>query len=274
MTADQFNEAKKQSMVIAHNALIWEARAKKDESGIDTAFKNALQSVPEQPKWSAEYAQRLVSQKKMPQALFEYARAAQYDGPGALPPTTRKQLMDYFNSTYKNYHGSDEGKQQLLDEAKGQALPPEGMQLTSASDLATKRADELNARIQSDPAFSTWYAIKQRLQEQGDSFFNSDLKGYEVPGSSAPKNAFTGTVVSVDPSRVTIGVEDPTKPDTTLEFSKPLSSSAMDKIKVGQPLDFSGIVDSYAKEPYMLTIKDPTIPGVETAAKKGKAGRR
>jgi len=47
------------------------------------------------------------------------------------------------------------------------------------------------------------------------------------------------------------------------------------KIKVGDKLEFSGIADSFVKDPYMLTFKDPTIPGVETTApaktsKKGK----
>ncbi len=73
-----------------------------------------------------------------------------------------------------------------------------------------------------------------------------------------------------------LGVDDPTKPDATLLFSQPLPASALDKIKVGQKLDFSGVADSYTKDPYMLTFKDPTIPGVQTAAppKKGTTRRR
>ncbi len=274
MSAEQFDNAKKQSLVIAHNAMIWEARSKKDNAALEAAYKDGLKALPDQSKWSAEYAQMLVGQKKMPEGLFEYARAAQYEGPGALPPATRQQLMDYFNKVYKNFHGSDDGKQQLLDQAKGQALPPEGMEITDASALAAKHADELNARIQAEPGFKVWYSIKQQLQDRGDGFFNGDLKGFEVPGDSVPSKSFTGTVVSADPSRVTLGVEDPAKPDATLEFSKPLPSAAMDKVKVGEKLDFSGIVDSYVKEPYMLTIKDPTIPGVQTSSKKGTSRRR
>ncbi|MBV9295325.1 MAG: hypothetical protein JO145_07095, partial [Acidobacteriaceae bacterium] len=50
----------------------------------------------------------------------------------------------------------------------------------------------------------------------------------------------------------------------------------LDKIKVGQTLDFSGVADSYTKDPYMLTFKDPTIPGVQTTAppKKGTTRRK
>jgi hypothetical protein len=81
-------------------------------------------------------------------------------------------------------------------------------------------------------------------------------------------------VISVDPNKVTLGVEDPTKPDATLEFSQPLPAAAMDKVKVGEKLDFSGIADSYTKDPYMLTFKDPTIPGVQTTAPARKGRRR
>jgi len=50
----------------------------------------------------------------------------------------------------------------------------------------------------------------------------------------------------------------------------------MDKVKVGQKLEFSGVAESFVKDPYMLTFKDPTIPGVKTSAppKTGKAHKR
>ncbi|MBV9675574.1 MAG: hypothetical protein JO185_04525, partial [Acidobacteriaceae bacterium] len=108
----------------------------------------------------------------------------------------------------------------------------------------------------------------------GDAFFNSSVKEFDLPGESVPSKSFTGTVISVDPNKVTLGVEDPAKPDATLEFSQPLPASAMDKVKVGEKLDFSGIVDGYTKDPYMLTFKDPTIPGVQTTAPARKGRRR
>jgi hypothetical protein len=271
-----FQKAKGQTQGLAHNALAWVAASKKDNAATESEYKASLQANPEQANVSAQYGKMLIGEKKYPEGLFEYARAAQYDGPGALPAATRQQLMDYFNKAYKDFHGSDEGKDQMLAQAKTQPLPPEGLQITSAADLANKQADALNSRINSDPAFKVWYAVKQNVQDKGDAFFNENVKEFELPGEAVPSKAFSGTVISVDPSKVTIGVEDPTKPDATLEFSQPLPAAAMDKVKVGEKLDFSGIADSYVKEPYMLTFKDPTIPGVQTAApaRKGKAGRK
>jgi hypothetical protein len=271
-----FQKAKAQALGYAHNALAWEAIQKKDNATAESEYTASLQANPEQGSISAVLGKMLVTDKKTPEGLFEYARAAQYDGPGALPPATRQQLMEYFNKEYKAYHGSDEGKQQLLDQAKTSAVPPSGLQITSAQALANQEAGELQKRIDSDPGFKVWYAVKQSLQDKGDAFFTSSVKEYDLPGESVPSKAFTGTVISVDPNKVTLGVENPTTPDATLEFSQPLPAAAMDKIKVGEKLDFSGIVDSYTKDPYMLTLKDPTIPGVQTAAPARKAtkGRR
>ena len=39
----------------------------------------------------------------------------------------------------------------------------------------------------------------------------------------------------------------------------------MDKIKVGEKINFTGVVDSFTKDPYMLTFKDPDIEGVQLA---------
>jgi hypothetical protein len=276
LSAEDFQKAKGQTEALAHNALAWAASSKKDNAATETEYKASLQADPGQSNVAAQYGKMLIGEKKYPEGLFEYARAAQYDGPGALPAATRQQLMDYFNKAYKDFHGSDEGKDQMLAQAKTQPLPPEGLQITSAADLANKQADVLNARINSDPAFKTWYAVKQNLQDKGDPFFNESVKEYELPGDTVPSKAFSGTVVSVDPSKVTVGVEDPTKPDATLEFSQPLPAAAMDKVKVGEKIDFSGIAESYVKDPYMLTFKDPTIPGVQTAtpARKGKGKKR
>lgn len=278
----EFDKAKGQTLAIAHNALAWEATTKKDNATAEEEYKNSLQANPDQGNISAQYAKLLYDDKKFPQALFEYARAAQYAGPGpALPAATRQQLTDFFNKAYKDYHGSSDGADQILSQAKTSALPPDNLAITSQADIAKKEAATLQQRIDSDPAFKLWYSVKQGLTgDNGDAFFNSSVKDAEIPGGAEGVKNFTGTVISIDPpdhpTKVVLGVEDPTKPDATLTFSQPLPASALDKIKVGQKLDFSGVADSYTKDPYMLTFKDPTIPGVQTTApaKHGTARRR
>ncbi len=273
-----FDKAKSQTLGIAHNALAWVATSKKDTATAENEYKASLEANPDQGNIPAIYAKLLVDDKKVPEGLFEYAHAGEYTGPGALPEATRKQLLDYFNKAYKDFHGSMDGADQMLTQAKTAAVPPAGLTVTSQAAQAQAQADETNKRIASDPAFKIWYAIKQQLTgDQGDQFFNSNVKDAEVPGGAEGVKTFNGTVISIDPpdrpTKVVLGVEDPTKPDATLTFSKPLPASALDKIKIGQKIDFSGVADSYTKDPYMLTFGDPTIPGVQTTA-PARTGRR
>ena len=267
-----FDKAKTQVLGLAHNALAWVATTKNDKPGAESEYKASLQANPDQGTISAMYAKMLADDKKMPEALFEYARAAEYTGPGpAVPEATRKQLQDYFTKAYQNYHGSPEGADQMMTQAKTQAVPPDGLTLTNAQAKADADAEGIKKRIDSDPAFKIWYAVQQNLVgDQGQSFFDKSVKGLEIPGDSVPSKTFSGTVISIDPpdrpTKVVLGVDDPAKPDATLTFSQPLPASALDKIKVGQKIDFSGIADSFTKDPYMLTFGDPTIPGVQTAA--------
>jgi hypothetical protein len=275
----QWSALKNQATALAHNALAWEAASKKDTATAENEYKASLTANPDQGTVSAAYGKLLIDDKKYPEGLFEYARAAQYGGPGpAVATDARAKLLDYFNKAYKDFHGSADGGDQILAQAKTSALPPADLNITGAADIANAAAAKLNDRMNSDPGFKLWYTIKTNLTgDQGDAFFNSTVKDAEIPGGAEGVKTFSGTVISIDPpdhpTKVVLGIEDPSKPDVTLEFSQPLPTEALDKIKVGQKVDFSGVADSYTKDPYMLTFKDPTIPGVQTTAPP-KRGRR
>ena len=279
ITAADFEKAKNIRLAGAHNGLAWVATAKKDNATAESEYKASLTTNPDQAPVSAQLAKVLYDEKKIPEALFQYARAAQFAGPGALPPATRTQLLDFFNKAYKGYHGNAEGADKLLEQAKTAALPPSGFTIGSASEAANKEAAAMNQRMDSDPAFKLWYTIKTNLVgEQSDSFFASSVKDFEIPAGAEGVKNFSGTVISIDPAdkptKVVLGVEDPAKGDAALLFSQPLPASALDTIKVGGKLEFDGVVDSFTKDPYMLTFKDPTVPGVQTTAPPKKTGRK
>ncbi len=276
---DQWTQAKTVATALAHNTLAWEDSAKKDTAAAEDQYKASLAANPNQANVSAAYGKLLMDEKKYPEGLFEYARAGSYDGQGALPAATRSQLLAYFNKVYAQFHGSADGADQVIAQAKTSALPPDGFKIEGQGDIEAAKAKAINDRMAADPAFKLWYTIETNLKgDQGDQFFASNVKDAEIPGGAEGVKDFTGTVISVDPpdkpTKVVLGVEDPQTPDTTLLFSQPLPASALDKIKVGQKLDFSGVADSYTKDPYMLTFKDPTIPGVQLTAPKRPTPRR
>jgi hypothetical protein len=271
MSDEDWNKAKISRVALAHNALAWAAASKKDNATAEKEYTESLKINPETGQTSALFAKVLYEDQKFPEALFQYARTAQYTGPGpAQSATGRQQALDFFNKLYKNFHGTDDGKDQVLAQAKTSALPPDGFTITSIQAKMAADADAMNARIKADPAFALWYSVKTNLiGDQGPTFFANSVKDTEIPGGANGVKDFSGTILSVEPAdkptRVTVGVEDPTKADATLLFTTPIPAAALTKIKVGEKVEFTGVADSFTKDPYMLTFKDPDIPGVELA---------
>jgi tetratricopeptide (TPR) repeat protein len=276
MSDADWTKAKNQVLAIAHNALAWVVTSKKDNAAAENEYKESLTVNPDQGNISYLYGKLLMDDKKYQDALFEFARAAQYDGPSAVPPSARPQLLAYFNKVYGQFHGNPDGADKVLAAAKANALPPADFKIEGAGDIANKEAEEKRKRMDTDPAFKLWYTIETNLTgDQGAKFFDSSVKEMEIPGGAEGVKNFSGTVISVDPpdrpTKVMVGVEDPTKPDATLTFSEPLPPNA---VKVGDKLEFSGVADSYTANPYMLVFKDPTLPGVKTTTPKRTPARR
>ncbi len=123
MSADQWAQAKQVATALAHNTLAWEDTAKKDNAAAEEEYKASLIANPNQANVSYAYAKLLMNEKKYSQALYEYARAGNYDGPGALPAGARAQVQAYFTKVYAEYHGSNDGADALVAQAKNSALP-------------------------------------------------------------------------------------------------------------------------------------------------------
>ena len=130
----------RQVLALAHKALAWDDTSKGDTAGAEEQYKESLQANPNDSNIAYQYGVMLQKDKKYPDALFEYARAATYDGPGALPPDKRQQVLDYYNKFYKDYHGAPDGADTILSAAKTSPVPPAGFQFPpSAADIATRK---------------------------------------------------------------------------------------------------------------------------------------
>jgi hypothetical protein len=274
-----WDKAKPQVEALAHGALGWAASAKKDYATAQKEYQAYLKANPNNSNISYQLGQTLLLEKKpelYSEALWSFARAAAYDGPGSLPAANRTQVQEYFKKIYTQYKGNDEGADQLLAQAKTSALPPSGFKIESAAQKANEAAEALQSRLQADPALSLWYSLQQSLTtDQGDQFFTSNVKDADIPGGANGVKNFSGTIISMDPpvrpKTLVLGVLDPTKPDATLNFQEPLPASA---VKVGDKVEFSGVGESFTKEPYMLTFKDAELPGVKAVKAPTKRGPR
>ena len=270
VTADQWNTAKNNAAAIAHNALGWLAGVKKDGPTAEKEYSASLQIDPTNGQVAYTLATVYLAEKKYQEAVFYFARAASYDGKGALPAADRATALTYLtDKIYVPLHGSKEGLDAVLAAAKTSATPPPGFHVVTVEEVASKDAAKLQAILDANPDKKLWWTIQQALiADNGQSYFDSSVKDAELPGGANDVKMFKGTVISMDPedkpTKVVLGVFDATKPDATLVYEEPVTAST---VKVGDVIEFSGTADSFTKDPYMLTFKDPNAPALKPAEK-------
>ena len=105
----------KPAMKLAAQAtLAWVYVQRKDHPDAETELTKYLHMDPTQASTSLTLGGELLAQnqdhpEKLPLGLYQFARAAAYEGQNSLPAAARKQALDYLTKTYTAYHGSDEG---------------------------------------------------------------------------------------------------------------------------------------------------------------------
>jgi tetratricopeptide (TPR) repeat protein len=260
MTDEQATKAKPDLKAFAQKTLGYIALVRKDYEKAQVQLAKALELDPTQAQVSYWLGTDVLAQNKAkPElqavALYDFARAAAYDGPGSLPATDRKQVMDYLNKVYAQYHGSNEGLDKLIAMAKSRALPPPGFAIKSMADLVRERQEAEEAAAKANPMLALWKNIRRELQSDGGAaYFENSMKGAALPGGVNNVAKFKGRLISMSPAlrpkELVLGIEDPAKPDVTLKFDGALPG----KMEPGADIEFEGVADAYTKDPFMVTF--------------------
>lgn len=256
----------KPAMKLAAQAtLAWVYVQRKDHPDAETELTKYLHLDPTQASTSLSLGGELLAQnqdhpEKLPLGLYQFARAAAYEGQNSLPAAARKQALDYLTKTYTAYHGSDDGLDKLLAMAKSSPFPPEGFSIESAQQIAVKKAEDREEFLKAHPDLGLWQtAIKGPLvKDDGDMYFETNMKGLLLPGGANGVQKFTAKIVSMTPAtkpkQIVLALEQPGVPDVTLELSGALPG----KMEPGEELQFEGVAKSYTRQPFMLTLEtDP-----------------
>jgi hypothetical protein len=241
----------------------WAAFNRKDFPKAETELTAILKADPTQAQASNMLANSLVSQQKekpekVPLAMFEFARAASYDGPNSLPAAGRKQLNDYLTRIYTSYHGSAQGLDQLLAVAKTNALPPADWAGIKDKNTLDREAQEEQEKLDAqNPMKTLWVKVLKTplTAADGDTYFAMNVEGTGLPGGVNGVNKFKGKIISMTPANrpkeVQIAVEKPDVADAVLKFDDPLPG----KMEPGEDLEFSGTAKSFVKSPFMITFE-------------------
>jgi tetratricopeptide (TPR) repeat protein len=166
VTAEQWTKARTDVENLAHTTLGWIAMQRKNWEESEAEFQKSLAINSNNGEVVYFMGTAIASEKKvekMPTALFYFARAATYDGPGALNPAGRKQVMDYVTKAYKTYHGGDDGFDALIAAAKSSPTPPADLKIKDAATIAQEKEKAAEEEAAKDPQLTLWKNIKAAL---------------------------------------------------------------------------------------------------------------
>jgi hypothetical protein len=244
---DQWKKARTDVEAGAYKTAGWSAMVKKNTAGAKENFTKTLQINPAAGEVSYWLGLTIVGEKNpetYPVGLYHIARAAAYDGPGALAPAGRLQVNDYLTKAYSGFHGDNSGLDQLKAQAKANPLPPANFTIPSVKDIALAKLKQEEEAAAADPIGAMWKGLYTELSgPNGTQYFESGLKGAQAP-------KLRGTVVSQTAKTVVLALSDKTTPQVTLELESPLP-----KAEPGIVIEFEGVGKEFTKEPFMLTME-------------------
>ncbi len=203
-------------------------------------------------------------------ALYEYGRAAGYEGPGALDANTRKSIDGFLGKAYSTYHGSAQGLDQVKTQAKTAALPPADFHIKSTVEIAQDEQAKRDAAAKENPMLAFWNEIKEGLTGDGSAMYWEAMNGAALPSGKPEVTKFKGKLVSATPEtrpkELTIAIAGD-MPDVTLKLEEPLPG----KMDPGGEIAFSGVAKEFSKAPFMVTF-EVSKDDIEGWTGKGPAG--
>ncbi len=260
---EDWKSAKTNFDAIAYKTLGWAAVAAtpKNYPEAELNYKKSLQTDPKSGEVAYSLGQALLARsiaEKKPavqsEALYYFARAASYDGPGALNPDGRKTVGDYLTKVYNTLHGDSSGLAELKALAKDNPTPPADFKIKTAAEVAAEQDEELK---KTNPSLALWKQLKgQLLSPDGETYFGSSMKDAAVPKlkgwlvSAKPPVKSKELLLSMDgkdqAANVTlrlVGGADGTTPT-------PLTGKPV----LGTEIEFEGTGKTLTKEPFMVTF--------------------
>lgn len=221
----------------------------------EAAYRKALEQFSDSPGIAYQLGralrcQQAASPDKVPQAIYEFARAAAID-PTLGGTMDAKALQTYLENAYSGYHGSLDGLEQLKQQAKSSPLPPAGFTIETATAISAKKQAEFE---QSNPQLALWMKVKGALADtNGEQYFATTLKDSAVP-------KLKGTLVEGKPAcrskELLIAVPEPNQQGTLLpEITLKLDAALTGKPDTGVEIQWEGVPTAFTKDPaFMLTM--------------------
>jgi len=247
----QWADAKKSFALGSHSSLGWIYFTQKKDAQAEDEFKKVLGVDPNQAQISYWLGTVIIRQKNVArysEALYSIARALSVTGPTALPAAAATPAEAYLKKAYIGYHGDDSDLDKLKAAVSAGPLPPAGYHIRSIEEIEKEKFANEEEFNKAHPDIAQWRLIRTTLKDQGDTAFTG-MKESLIPEEKI--GMFKAKVVTVNDKDLVVNVDN-AGGDGTLKFEKALNTKV---INVGDAIEFKAVIDSYQKEPYMLTMK-------------------
>ncbi len=182
--------------------------------------------------------------------IIKAANLAQGDG--------KQQILDYGRKKYIRYHGSEQGWQELVNDATSNSslMPPAGFTVAAAPpppSPAEQAADLVKSKDPKKMSFAEWQLVlSSGNQTAADTVWNAIKDkavklGASVITASASSLQLAGSEDDIDAK----------KADITVSMTKPLPAKLVPQ--AGAQIFFQGTVTSYTPNPFMMTFADGVL---------------
>jgi hypothetical protein len=275
---DAWAKEKSNTVGLGNRTLGWVAMQKGNNDEAEKFFVESLKSNGADAQVSLWTGTAIARQKKLEKqgvALYHFARAGNYDGPGALPQQARDAVKASFEKNYVNFRGGKDGMDQVVSAAKTTALPPADFKLKSKDEMLMEQEESLK---KTNPNLALWVGIKNQLTgANGAQYFDSSLKNAAIPGGAdvggTKIEKIKAKAVSCNPAakpkEVIVGISSPDMSEVTLRFENPVGCPAK-----GTDIEFSGVPIEFVADPFNLvfSVEPEDVIGVPKGAAAPKAG--
>ncbi len=147
ITTEDWRVTKKELPIYAETVLVTIYEARQDYKREVNDLTKLIQNDPMLPAASYQLGAAMLrvfaeenQAERQPLALWQFARAASYDGPSALTTDQKEVVLNYLNRAYGAYHGSTDGLDDLLRLAKYSPFPPANFHIDATGEPRVESA--------------------------------------------------------------------------------------------------------------------------------------
>lgn len=171
---------------------------------------------------------------------------------------TQQTILDYGKKKYIRYHGSDQGWDQLVADAKASSsvTPPAGFTVAAAPpppSPAEQAADLVKSKDPTQMSFAEWELVLSSGNQQAADTVWTAIKGKAVK--------LGANVISATSSNVQLAGSDDDieakKADISLTMEKPIPARFAPQ--PGTLMNFQGTIESYTPNPFVMTMGDGVL---------------